>query len=43
MPKKDAFETFAGSFKTEDEFEEEVEEEGLDPEKVAEEHFEEED
>ena len=41
MPKKDAYEAFAGSFKTEDELEEELEEEGLDPEKVELEHFEE--
>ena len=40
--KKYAFEKFAGDFKTEDEFEEEVEAEGIDPEKAEKEHFEEE-
>jgi len=40
--KKDAYEKFAGNFKTEDEFEEELEEEGLETKNVEEEHFEEE-
>ena len=40
--KKDAYEKFAGDFKTEDELEEELEEEGLDTKEVEEEHFEEE-
>lgn len=39
--KKDAYKKFAGDFKTEDEFEEELEADGLDPKKVEEEHFEE--
>jgi len=38
---KDAYEKFAGEFKTEDEFEEELEEEGIDVEKAEEEHFDE--
>jgi len=41
MPKKDAYESFAGSFKTEDEFEEELEEDGLDAKEVEIKHFEE--
>jgi len=42
MPKrKDAYEKFSGDFKTEDEFEEELEEEGLSAEKIEHEHFEE--
>ncbi len=39
--KTDTYEVFAGDFKTEDEFEEEVEEEGLNPEEVKKKHFEE--
>ncbi len=39
---KDKFTEFAGSFKNEGEFEEELEEEGLDPEEVENKHFEEE-
>jgi hypothetical protein len=44
MPKnkKDHYEKFAGEFKTEDELEEELEDEGLDAEEVEKEHFEEE-
>jgi len=37
---KDKFEKFGGDFKNEAEFEEELEEEGLDVDKVEEEHFE---
>ena len=42
MGKKDAYEKFAGDFKTEDEFEEELKEAGLDPAEVEDKHFEEE-
>ena len=38
--KKDAYEKFAGDFKTEDELEEQLEEEGIDVKKAEEEHFE---
>ena len=41
MKKKDAYEEFAGDFKTEDEFEEELKEEGLDPLEEEKKHFEE--
>jgi len=40
--KKDAYEAFAGDFKNEAEFEEELEAEDLDVKKAEEEHFEEE-
>lgn len=40
--KKDAYEAFAGDFKTEDELEEQLEEEGINPEEAEREHFEEE-
>jgi len=44
MPKiKDKFAEFAGPFKNEGEFEEELEEEGLDAKEVENQHFEEED
>lgn len=39
--KKDAYEKFAGDFKTEDELEEELEEEGIDVGSAEKEHFEE--
>lgn len=43
MPrKKDNYERFAGEFKPTDEFEEELEEEGIEAKEVEEEHFEEE-
>jgi len=43
MPKrkKDIYEKFAGDFKNEADFEEELEAEGLDRKKAEEEHFEE--
>lgn len=41
--KKDAYKEFAGDFKNEAEFEEEVEAEGLDIKEVENQHFEEED
>ncbi|MBM3247562.1 hypothetical protein FJZ17_03440 [Candidatus Pacearchaeota archaeon] len=40
--KKDAYEEFAGEFKNEADFEEELEAEDLDPKRVQERHFEEE-
>jgi hypothetical protein len=40
--KKDLYEEFAGEFKNEAEFEEELEQEDLDPKRVEKEHFEEE-
>jgi hypothetical protein len=41
--KKDAYEKFAGTFKNEADFEEELEAEDLDPKKIETVHFEEED
>jgi len=41
--RKDAYEEHAGDFKTEDELEEELDDEGLDMKDVENEHFEEED
>jgi hypothetical protein len=40
--KKDEYEKFAGDFKTEDELEEELDEEGLDLKDVEKKHFEDE-
>jgi hypothetical protein len=40
--KKDAYDKFAGEFKPTEELEEELEEEGLEPKEVEEDHFEEE-
>lgn len=39
--KRDMYKELAGDFKTPDEFQEEAEEEGLDPEEVEKTHFEE--
>ncbi len=40
--KKDAYDAFAGEFKNEAEFEEELEAEGINPKDAEKEHFEEE-